>query len=218
MAQPTKQQFLKQLSRELQRPVIKRFKRRKVKAAGVDDVWAMDLLDVQKWQKQNKGYKYLLNIIDVYSRWVWSVPLPDKKKETVFEAFLWVVEDSNRRPRHIWVDQGGEFYNRLFTNWIRQHGIIRYSTYSDYKVSIVERFNRTLRTLMWHHFISHQTRSWLSELHHIIVVPSHENPRANCDYKRASSMTGASAPGMKCRPCARMSRSLDFVYIRPLPI
>ena len=63
---------------------------------GVDDIWGADLVDMQEWSRVNKGYKYMLNVIDVFSKYAWSVPLKDNKCDTVTEAFKYIVKNSSR--------------------------------------------------------------------------------------------------------------------------
>ena len=100
---------------------------------------------MQKWSKENKGYRYLLNVIDVFSKYAWSIPLKDKTGKTVLDAFKKIVEASNRKPKHIWVDQGKEFYNRNINEWIKENNIIMYSTYGEHKSAVVERFTELSR-------------------------------------------------------------------------
>jgi hypothetical protein len=78
----------------------------------------------------------------------WSVPLKDKKGDTVTEAFKYLAKSSNRIPKHIWVDQGKEFYNRNMDEWLNENTINRYSTFGEHKSAVVERFNRTLKEKM----------------------------------------------------------------------
>src|SRR5206468_5274745 len=87
---------------------------------GVDDIWGADLVEMQEWSRINKGYKYMLNVIDVYSKYAWSVPLKDKKGDTVTEAFKYIVKSSNKIPKHLWVDQGKEFYNKNMDEWLKE--------------------------------------------------------------------------------------------------
>jgi hypothetical protein len=151
---------LKKYSEELHKPVIRKFKRRKVLAFGIDDVHSCDLVDMQEWSKENDGYKYMLNVVDVFSRYAWSIPLKTKNATEVVKAF----EEIKRKPKKIWVDRGGEFYNKQMDAYLKKHDIIRYSTYSESKSVIVERFNRTLKTWMWRRFTEEQTRRWLDML------------------------------------------------------
>ena len=145
----------------MHKPVRRKFPRRKVEVYGVDDIWGADLVDMQEWSRVNKGYKYMLNVNDVLTKYAWSVPLKDKKGDTVTEAFKYIVQNSNRIPKHIWVDKGKEFYNKIMDEWLKNNNIIRYSTYGEHKSSIVERFNKTLKTNMGKRFTCDNTRRWI---------------------------------------------------------
>ena len=70
------------------------------------------MVEMQEWSEENKGFRYILNVVDVFSKYAWSIPLKDKTGKTVLDAFKQIVESSKRHPKHIWVDQGKEFYNR----------------------------------------------------------------------------------------------------------
>jgi hypothetical protein len=131
-------------------------------------VWSCDLVEMQEWSKQNKGYRYMLNVVDVFSKYAWSVKLLDKKGKTVLAAFKQIVKSSGRKPGHLWVDQGKEFYNKDMDEWIKENDIIRYSTYGEHKSAVVERFNRTLKTIMWKRFTAENTRNWIDMLDKLI--------------------------------------------------
>ena len=153
-----------ELADELHAPVRRKFKRRRVISYGVDDVWSCDLVEMQEWKKQNKGYRYMLNVIDVHSKYAWSIPLKDKTGKTVLDAFKQIVNSSGRKPDHIWVDEGKEFYNKHMDEWIKENNINRYSTHGEHKSAVVERFNRTLKTIMWKRFTAENTRNWIDML------------------------------------------------------
>ena len=153
-----------ELADELHAPVKRKFKRRHVISYGVDDVWSCDLVEMQEWKKQNKGFRYMLNVIDVHSKYAWSIPLKDKTGKTVLEAFKQIVNSSGRKPDHIWVDEGKEFYNKQMDEWIKENNINRYSTHGEHKSAVVERFNRTLKTNMWKRFTAENTRNWIEML------------------------------------------------------
>jgi Chromo (CHRromatin Organisation MOdifier) domain len=123
---------------------------------------------MQEWSKLNKGYRYMLNVIDVFSKYVWSIPLRDKKGTTVLDAFIQIVNESNRIPKHIWVDEGKEFYNKDITSWLKENNIIRYSTHGEHKSAVIERFNRTLKEMMWKRFTAENTRNWINMLDRLI--------------------------------------------------
>ena len=105
------------LAEELHKPVIKICNKRKVYSQFRDNIWGVDLADMQSVSKKNKGIKYLLCAIDLFSKYAFVVPLKDKKEISIVNAFNKIIKQSNRKPNKIWVDQGGEFYNQ---NFIRQ--------------------------------------------------------------------------------------------------
>ena len=119
---------------------------------------------MQEWSKDNKGYRYMLNVVDVFSKYAWSIPLKDKTGKTTLDAFKQIVKTSNRKPKHIWVDKGKEFYNKNIDDWIKENNIVRYSTYGEHKSAVVERFNRTLKNNMWKRFTAENTRNWIDML------------------------------------------------------
>jgi hypothetical protein len=90
--------------------------------------------------------------------------LKDKTGKTVLEAFNYIVKSSSRKPDHIWVDEGKEFYNKHMDEWIKENKINRYSTHGEHKSAVVERFNRTLKTIMWKRFTAENTRNWIDML------------------------------------------------------
>ena len=123
---------------------------------------------MQEWKNVNKGYRYILNVIDCFSKYAWSVPLKDKKGKTVLDAFKFIVNSSDRKPAYIWVDEGKEFYNKDMTAWLKEEKITRYSTHGEHKSAIAERFNRTLKERMWHRFTAENTRIWIDMLDDLV--------------------------------------------------
>ena len=132
------------LADELHKPVIRKFNKRKVYSQFKDNIWGVDLADTQSLSKNNKDIKYLLCATDLFSKYTFIVPLKDKKGNSIVNAFNKIIKQSNRKPNKIWVDQGGEFYNRDFKKWLLSNDIIMYSTYNEGKSVAVERFIRTL--------------------------------------------------------------------------
>ena len=104
------------LADELHKPVIKKFNKRKVNLQFKDNIWGVDLADTQSLSKKNKGIKYLLRAIDLYSKYAFVVSLKDKKGISITNAFNNIIKQSRRKPKKIWVDQGSEFYNNNFKN------------------------------------------------------------------------------------------------------
>ena len=139
------------LAEELHKPVIKKFNKRKVYSQFKDNIWGVDLSDMQSLSKKSKGIKYLLCAIDLYSKYAFVVPLKDKKGITIVNAFHKIIKQYNRKPNKIWVDQGGEFYNRVFKKWLSDNDIIMYSTYNEGKSVVAERFIGTLKNKLYKH-------------------------------------------------------------------
>ena len=139
------------LAEELHKPVIKKFNKRKVYSQFKGNIWGVDLADMQSLSKKNKGIKYILCAIDLYRKYAFVVPLKDKKGISIVNAFNKIIKQSNRKPNKIWVDQGGEFYNRVFTKWLSDIDIIMYSTYNEGKSVVAERFVRTLKNKLYKH-------------------------------------------------------------------
>ena len=139
------------LANELHKPVITKFNKRKVYSQFKENIWGVDLADMQSLSKKNKGIKYLLCNIDLYSKYAFVVPLKDKKGISIVNAFKKIIKQSGRKPNKIWVDQRGEFYNNDFQKWFLSNNIIVYSTYNEGKSVVVERFIRALKNKLYKH-------------------------------------------------------------------
>jgi hypothetical protein len=161
-------EYMRLLARELHKPARKTFERRKVVAYALNEVWSCDLVDLQEWAKENNGYRYILNAVDVFSRYAMSRPLKSKSAKDVLDAFLAIIKTEGRKPRKIWVDKGSEFYNLQFIKWTKSEKIELYSTYSESKSVIVERFNKTLKQNMWRIFSERNNRKWIDILPDLI--------------------------------------------------
>ena len=152
------------ISNELHKQVIRNFPKRRVVALHTNQIWAMDLIDMVEYAKQNDGDKYILCIIDVFSKFAWCIPLPDKKAVTILKAFKNVIKQSKRKPEKVWCDRGSEFYNELFKAFLDDNNITLYSTYGESKSVVVERFNRTIKNWLWKYFTAKHTRDWVNTL------------------------------------------------------
>ena len=119
-----------------------------------------------EWKAENDGERYMLTIVDVFTRFAWARPMLTKSANDCFAAFIDVIDSSKRSPSKLWVDQGAEFYNSTFKKWMaaQKPVVIMYSTFGESKSVIVERFNRTLKTKMWHDFTEKNTRRWVDDL------------------------------------------------------
>ena len=139
------------LSEELHKPKRKNFPRRKIIVNHIDEIFAADLVEMQKFAKLNKGYRYLLTCIDIFSKYSWVIPLKDKKGINVKNVLQKIFKE--RSPKFLWTDKGTEFYNKQVQDLLNENNIKLYSTNnSEIKSSVIERFNRTFKNMMYKKF------------------------------------------------------------------
>ena len=126
--------------------LLENLKKEKVYSTFKDNIWGVDLADMQLLSKYNKGIRFLLCVIDIFSKYAWVVPLKDKKGISIVKAFQIILKQSNRKPNKLWVDKGSEFYNAHFKKWLRDNDVVMYSTHNEGKSVVAERFIRTLES------------------------------------------------------------------------
>ena len=145
-----------QLADELHKPARKRFQKRTVFAKQADGIWTADLVDMSPYSRSNSGYKYLLTVIDVFSQYGWTVPLKTKTGKEVALAFqkLFTTDSS---PSRLWTDKGEEFYNQQLKRVLTANNVTHYSTENEEKSSVVERWNRTMKNIMWKYITANNT-------------------------------------------------------------
>ena len=102
-----------QLAEELHKRIIRKFQKRKVYSSFKDNIWGADLADMQSTRKFDKGYRFLLCVTDIFSKYACVVPLKNKKGATITNAFQNILKDLNKKPNKVWVDKISEFYNNL---------------------------------------------------------------------------------------------------------
>ena len=85
----------------------------------------VNLADMQLLSRYNEGIRFLLCVIDIFSKYAWVVPLKDKKGISIVKAFQIILQKSNRKPNKIWVDKGSEFYNASFKKWLQDNDIVK---------------------------------------------------------------------------------------------
>ena len=141
--------FNEQLAEELFKPIIRKFKKRTVYSGFKDNIWGADLAYMQLMGKFNNGFRFLLCVIDVFSKYAWVVPLKDKKGVSIVDAFQKILDKSRRKPNKIWVDKGSEFYNNSFKKWLKDNDIEMYLIHNEGKSVDAERFIRTLKTKIY---------------------------------------------------------------------
>ena len=127
-----------------------------------------DLVEVQKYSKWNKGIKYLLTVIDVFSKYGWIVALKDKKTESVSLAFDIIFEKSKRKPEKLWTDKGSEFMSKHFKEFLKNNNITLYHTENEEKSSIVERWTKTMKNKMWKMFSANNNTVYWDKLDKLV--------------------------------------------------
>jgi hypothetical protein len=137
------------LADELHRPIIHNFQRRHVIITNVDDTWSADLIIMPT---SDNNYKNILSVIDNFSKYAWCIPLKSKRTDELISSFKSIFNTSHRKPKKIWSDHESGLYSNEFQNFCIENDIILYSTQSELKAMIVERFNRTFKEKLWRKF------------------------------------------------------------------
>jgi hypothetical protein len=166
------------LANELHKPIIKKFPKRKVIVFGIDHIWAADLVDMSSMSKENKGIKFLLAVIDIFSKFGWMIPLKNKSGISVSEAFEKIFRGeaspheamSSRKPKLLWVDKGKEFYNKNMKTLLKENEIEIYSTENEEKSCVVERWNGTMKQKMFKYFTANDTNKYYDVLDELVNV------------------------------------------------
>ena len=118
-----------ELPEKIHKPVIRKFKKRIVYSSFINNIWVVDLADMQLISKINKGSRFLLYVIDIFSIYAWIILLKNKKSITMINAFQKILDDSNCKPNKVCVDEGSEFYNGSMKSWLEKNAIEMYSVH-----------------------------------------------------------------------------------------
>ena len=155
----------KQPGYTLHKPARKPFRRNRVIVFDIDSQWQADLVDLQHLSRWNQGYMYLLTCIDVLSKYVWVVPL--KTGASLVVAFESIFQ-KGRKPEKLQTDAGTEFKNKTFQTFLKKENVDHFVTYNETKAQVVERFNRTLKQLMWRMFTTSSSYHYLDQLDDLV--------------------------------------------------
>ena len=157
---------MQDLSNELNKPVINKFERKKIIVNHIDEIHSCDLVDMQKYSRVNKGYKYIFTNIDIFSKYAWSFPLKTKTIKEIKSCFQKIFNE--RKPKYIWSDQESSFFSKEMQQFFKDNNVKIYHTHSDLKAVIIERFNRSLRELMMKEFVKNNNTVWYNILPDLI--------------------------------------------------
>ena len=167
----------KQNTYTLHKPIRRKFARRKTVVGGIDYQWQADLADLQSLMKDNDQFRYLVCVIDVFSKFAWVVPIYNKTGSSLIQAFKTILKD--RKPKALQTDKGSEFKNKEFQKFLKAQHIHFFTTENpETKASIVERFQRTLKTRMWKYFTHAKTRRYIDVLDDLVHAYNHSVHRS----------------------------------------
>lgn len=152
---------------EIHRSARRRFPRRKVQIRGLNDLFQADLVDLRSLARSNRGFCYILFVINAFSKYAWAEPLKTKSGVEVADAMARILK-STTPPKNLQVDAGKEFYNAAFLDLMKKHKINMYSTHSVLKASIVERLNRTIKAAIFKNFTVKGNQNWTRDLQSIV--------------------------------------------------
>jgi hypothetical protein len=170
----------KQDTYTLHKPIRRKFDRNKTVALGIDSDWQADLCDVQNLQKYNDGFRYILTVIDVLSKFAWAQPVVNKKPENVAVAFKLILKTSGgRKPWRLFTDKGTEFRGKPFQDFLKKHDIQYIASESpDMKAAVAERYNRTLKSRLWKHFTKTRSLRFVEVLPTVVHAINHSYHRS----------------------------------------
>ena len=154
------------LSEELNKPVINKFPRKKIIVNYIDEIHSCDLVDMQKYSRMNKGYKYIFTNIDIFSKYAWSFPIKSKKISDIKPCFQKIFKE--RKPKFIWSDKESSFFSKEMLKFFEDNNVKIYYTNSNLKAVVIERFNRSLRELMMKEFVKNNNTVWYNILPKLI--------------------------------------------------
>ena len=165
-----------QLAKEVFSPQITKFKRERIIPLYKDETWSADLIDKSSLSKYNNNYKFILTVIDIFTKYAWAIPLKNKSGLSITNGFKTILSEG-RKPEKLWVDRGSEFYNKTFKSLLKEYetgkaasGIELYSTYSDLKAVFIERFNRTLLHIINKPMFINGDGNWVNILNDAVVT------------------------------------------------
>ena len=190
-----------QLTEELHKPITRNFRKRRVISYGIDKIWAGDLVEIQKYSKWNKGIKYLLMVIHVFSKY-------DKKTESASLAFDHIFKKSKRKPDKLWTDKGSEFISKHFKQFLKKNNITLYHTENEEKSSIVERWNKTMKYRMWKMFSANNNTIYWDKLDKLV-------DDYNNTYHSSIEMTPTEASKKENENKVFANLYGDLIYLKP---
>ena len=163
---------------------------------------------MRKYSKWNKGIKYLLTVIDVFSKYGWIVALKDKKTEVLVWHLIAFFEKSKRKPEKLWTDKGSEFISKHFKEFLKKNNITLYHTENEEKSSVVERWNKTMKNQMWKMFSANNNTVYWDKLDKLV-------DDYNNTYHSSIEMTPTEASKKENENKVFANLYGDLIYLKP---
>ena len=147
------------------KPPKKNYPTNKTDVYYIDDIWSLDILDLKDYgPENNRGYRYVLVIIDNFSKFGWAIPLRNKNAQIIKDSFENILISSKRKPNLIESDRGKEFYNNIFQSLLNNNNIKLYSRNTHLGAIFAERFNKSIRDLLKRIVFEHGDANWIDVL------------------------------------------------------
>ena len=180
-----------------------------------DNTWSADLADMQLISRYSKRIRFLLCVIDIFSKYAWVAALKDKKGASIVATFQRILKQSNSTPSKIWVDKGSEFYYASFKKCLEDNDIVMYSTHNEGKSVVAERFIRTLKNKIYRYMTSISKNVYIGKLddivnkynntYHTTIKIKHIDVKDNT-YINMDKKVNEKDPKLKVRDHVRISK------------
>ena len=164
------------LAKEVFSPQITKFRSERIIPLYKDETWSADLIDKSSLSKYNNNYKFILTVIDIFTKYAWAIPLKIKSGLSITNGFKIVLSEhpqggsESRKPEKLWLDRGSNFYNKTFKSLLREYETKLYSTYSDLKAVFIERFNRTFLHIINKPMFINGDGNWVNILNDAVIT------------------------------------------------
>jgi hypothetical protein len=153
-----------ELTYSLHAPSVTNFKRNRCIVQHIDEQWQADLVDMSKFKRHNSNFAFILTVIDMFSKFAFTVPLRNKTGATLRDAFGKIFS-KGRKPMKLQTDKGTEFTNKLLQNYLEENHVHYFTTTNiNIKCAVVERFNRTLKDRMFKYLTANSTKRYIDVL------------------------------------------------------
>ena len=176
LATPIMMEQQQLLAKEVFSPQITKFRRERIIPLYKDETWSADLIDKSSLSKYKNNYKFILTVIDIFTKYAWAIALKNKSGLSITNGFKLVLGENPqggsqpRKPEKLWVDRGSEFYNKTFKSLLKEYGTKIYSTCSDLKAVFIERFNRTLLHIINKPMFINGDDNWVNILNDAVLT------------------------------------------------